>query len=105
MVATTRRETSIRPRSFAWISVFGLPIRRGVALVFSIVCYIGTLTSPPSYVMFGESSQAEMAKRCDICGKGPQYGHNVSHSKVRTKRRFMPNLHQARVTINGRRQT
>jgi len=33
-----------------------------------------------------------MAKKCEICGKGPQYGHNVSHSKVRTNRRFLPNL-------------
>ena len=46
-----------------------------------------------------------MAQRCAICGKGPQYGHNVSHSKVRTKRRFMPNLHKARVMISGRLQT
>lgn len=29
-------------------------------------------------------------------------GHNVSHSKVRTKRRFMPNLHVATVTVQGR---
>jgi large subunit ribosomal protein L28 len=29
----------------------------------------------------------------------------VSHSKVHTKRRFMPNLHKARVTIDGRSQT
>ncbi len=46
-----------------------------------------------------------MAKRCEICGKGPLYGHNVSHSKVRTKRRFMPNLHKATVTIDGRVRT
>lgn len=43
-----------------------------------------------------------MAQRCEICGKGPQYGHHVSHSKVRTKRRFMPNLHRAQVTIGGK---
>jgi large subunit ribosomal protein L28 len=46
-----------------------------------------------------------MAQRCAICGKGPQYGHHVSHSKVHTKRRFMPNLHKAKVTIDGRMQT
>ena len=40
-----------------------------------------------------------MAKRCEICGKGPQYGHNVSHSKVRTNRRFLPNLQVGRVRI------
>lgn len=33
-----------------------------------------------------------MAKRCEICGKGPVAGNNVSHSKVHTRRRFMPNL-------------
>ena len=33
-----------------------------------------------------------MSKVCEKCGKGPTTGHNVSHSKRRTKRRFMPNL-------------
>jgi len=33
-----------------------------------------------------------MARRCDICGKGPQVGYSVSHSHVRTKRRWLPNL-------------
>ncbi|HEV2953259.1 MAG TPA: 50S ribosomal protein L28 [Candidatus Dormibacteraeota bacterium] len=33
-----------------------------------------------------------MSRKCEICGKGPQFGHNVSHSKVRTNRRFLPNL-------------
>jgi large subunit ribosomal protein L28 len=42
-----------------------------------------------------------MAKTCDVCGKGPQYGHNVSHAKVRTKRRFMPNLHVAHILVQG----
>ena len=71
------------------------------------MCYYVTLISPQSYAMTpGTSKQTNtMAQRCAICGKGPQYGHNVSHSKVRTKRRFMPNLHKARVTISGRLQT
>jgi large subunit ribosomal protein L28 len=30
-------------------------------------------------------------------------GNNVSHSKVRTKRRFLPNLHVATVTLGGKR--
>ncbi|HLY58973.1 MAG TPA: 50S ribosomal protein L28 [Stellaceae bacterium] len=33
-----------------------------------------------------------MARKCDITGKGVQSGHNVSHAKNRTKRRFLPNL-------------
>ncbi|MGH7881616.1 MAG: 50S ribosomal protein L28 [Candidatus Dormibacteraceae bacterium] len=40
-----------------------------------------------------------MARKCEICGKGPQYGHNVSHSKRRTNRRFLPNLQIAKVKI------
>ncbi len=43
-----------------------------------------------------------MAKRCEICGKGPQFGHNVSHANNRTKRRFNPNLQKIRVKLpNG----
>ncbi len=43
-----------------------------------------------------------MAKRCEICGKEPQYGHHVSHAKNRVNRRFMPNLQMGRVTVGGR---
>ncbi len=42
-----------------------------------------------------------MAYRCDYCGKGVMYGHNVSHSKRRTRKIFKPNLHSAKVVING----
>jgi large subunit ribosomal protein L28 len=38
-----------------------------------------------------------MAKRCDVCGKGPQYGHNVSHAHNLTNRRWVPNLQRVRV--------
>ena len=37
-----------------------------------------------------------MSQVCDICGKGPQSGNNVSHSHIKTKRRFMPNLQKVR---------
>ena len=33
-----------------------------------------------------------MSWRCDLTGKGPMSGHKVSHSNIKTKRRFMPNL-------------
>jgi len=39
--------------------------------------------------------------KCQNCGKGIMYGHNVSHSKRRTRRIFKPNLHRAKVTVNG----
>ena len=41
-----------------------------------------------------------MAK-CDICGKIPKTGHNVSHSKRHTNRRGQPNVHPATMTIKG----
>ena len=42
-----------------------------------------------------------MAKRCDICGKGPQFGNNVSHANNKTRRRFNPNLQPVRVQVPG----
>lgn len=38
-----------------------------------------------------------MAKVCQITGKRPTTGHNVSHSVRRTKRRFLPNLQEKRI--------
>lgn len=40
-------------------------------------------------------------RRCEICGKGPSVGHKVSHSNIKTKRRWYPNLQTAHVKING----
>jgi large subunit ribosomal protein L28 len=40
-----------------------------------------------------------MSKVCEICGKGPEVGHNVSHSMRHTKRRFMPNLVDRKIYI------
>jgi large subunit ribosomal protein L28 len=38
-----------------------------------------------------------MPVKCDICGKGPMFGHNISHSKRATKRRWLPNIQQITV--------
>ena len=37
-----------------------------------------------------------MAKKCENCGKIPQVGHHVSHSNIKTNRRFNPNLQTVR---------
>ncbi len=37
-----------------------------------------------------------MAKQCEVCGKLPQVGNWVSHSNIKTKRRFLPNLQSVR---------
>ena len=35
-----------------------------------------------------------MSRRCELTGVGPMVGHSVSHSNVKTKRRFLPSLRQ-----------
>ena len=42
-----------------------------------------------------------MAKVCEICGKKPVVGFNVSHAHNRTKKRWYPNLQKVRVDQNG----
>ncbi len=42
-----------------------------------------------------------MARVCEICGKGPITGHNISHANNKTPRRWYPNLQRARVVVNG----
>jgi|TARA_Y100000996_G_C22475579_1_gene623962 large subunit ribosomal protein L28 len=39
-----------------------------------------------------------MAKKCELTGKNPLKGHNVSHANNKTKRRFLPNLKKVRFT-------
>jgi large subunit ribosomal protein L28 len=43
-----------------------------------------------------------MAKVCDICGKGPVFGHNVSHANNKTRRTWHPNLHKVTALKEGR---
>ncbi len=43
-----------------------------------------------------------MSRICEICGKKPLVGNNVSHANNRTKRRFNPNLQKVRAVQNGR---
>ncbi|MBG7617232.1 MAG: 50S ribosomal protein L28 [Chloroflexi bacterium] len=42
--------------------------------------------------------------KCEICNKTPQFGHNVSHSKRATNRRFMPNIHKVTLVKDGKKQ-
>ncbi len=42
-----------------------------------------------------------MAK-CEICGKTPSFGHSVSHSNVRTKRQWKPNIQKVTVYQDGK---
>ncbi|ABZ84703.1 50S ribosomal protein l28 [Heliomicrobium modesticaldum Ice1] len=42
-----------------------------------------------------------MARKCAICGKGVQMGMQVSHSHIRTKRTWSPNLQRVRAVVKG----
>ncbi len=37
----------------------------------------------------------------EMCGKKPTYGHNVSHAKNHTPRRWMPNIQTTRIMVGG----
>ena len=40
-----------------------------------------------------------MSRICQVTGKGPMTGNNVSHANNRTRRRFLPNLHEHRFWV------
>lgn len=42
-----------------------------------------------------------MARMCQVTGKRPMSGNNVSHAKNRTRRRFLPNLHTHRFWVES----
>jgi large subunit ribosomal protein L28 len=42
-----------------------------------------------------------MSRVCQVTGKKPQTGHNVSHSNIKSKRRFLPNLHSHRFWVES----
>ncbi len=45
-----------------------------------------------------------MAANCEVCGKRPSFGHNISHSHRRTKRRWNPNIQRIRAVVDGTRR-
>lgn len=42
-----------------------------------------------------------MSRRCDVCGKGPAFGNNISHAHNVTARRWNPNIQKIRVIVKG----
>ena len=46
-----------------------------------------------------------MSRRCELTGIGPMVGHNVSHSIIKTKRRFLPSLKTVKVASESLGQT
>lgn len=46
-----------------------------------------------------------MSRRCELTGVGPMVGHSVSHSNIKTKRRFLPSLKTVKVASEALGQT
>ncbi|MBR6755789.1 MAG: 50S ribosomal protein L28 [Peptococcaceae bacterium] len=42
-----------------------------------------------------------MSRKCEICGKGGSVGMAVSHSHIRSKKKWLPNVQKVRVIVNG----
>ncbi len=42
-----------------------------------------------------------MSRKCVICGKSTQTGHRVSHSNIKTKRTWKPNIQRVKALLNG----
>lgn len=44
-----------------------------------------------------------MSRVCEICGKGPITGHNISHAHNKTKTRWLPNLQKVNAVVDGKK--
>jgi large subunit ribosomal protein L28 len=56
-------------------------------------------------VPFRIAKARAMSRRCELTGVGPMTGHNVSHSNIKTKRRFLPALSPASLQSDALGQT
>jgi large subunit ribosomal protein L28 len=79
-------------RAFAYIAR-----SRAVGLVqpcvrIHILAWPRLFTEPSG---FAQAKVTTMSRRCELTGIGPMVGHNVSHSNIKTKRRFLPALSPA----------
>ena len=48
-----------------------------------------------------QNLELEMSRICQVTGKGPMSGNNVSHAHNKTRRRFLPNLHDHRFWVDS----
>lgn len=72
--------------------------RKSILIPLAVALYAVRHAAPSPIVSMRQFSYTEdiMSKECDFCGKKPQVGNLVSHSNIKTKRRFNPNLQKVR---------
>ena len=51
--------------------------------------------------LYDKGGVAKVAGKCMVCGKGQGTGHKISHSNIKTKRRWKPNTQKVKAMING----
>ena len=56
---------------------------------------------PSSALLYDKYRSVLMARVCDVTGKKPMVGNNVSHANNKTKRRFLPNLQYRRFWVES----
>jgi large subunit ribosomal protein L28 len=78
-----------------WYKVALCAARARVLSLFRLCIHLN-----PTY--FGR--EKTMARVCQVTGKRPVTGNNVSHAKNRTRRRFLPNLHQHRFWVESEKR-
>jgi large subunit ribosomal protein L28 len=70
-----------------------------------LAMYVGQIEQYPVKYRFNDqvliSLGAVMAQDCEICGKGPQFGNNISHAHNVTKRRWNVNLRPVHAKVKG----
>jgi ribosomal protein L28 len=57
---------------------------------------------PGGIDVFSIDMEQVMAQKCDLCGKGPQFGNNISHAHNTTRRRWNVNLQPVKAQVNGK---
>jgi len=65
---------------------------------YANIVWICSIIAETSSSIKGET---RLATRCDLCGRHPVSGNNVSHSERKTKRRWRPNIQKSRVFVDG----
>ena len=66
-----------------------------------LLAWANTSRAIQASILGTDNKEIPVAATCDVCAKGPGFGHNVPWSKKKTNRRWNPNIQRVRATING----
>jgi large subunit ribosomal protein L28 len=62
---------------------------------------VRVFTQNPGNLSAIQELEQVMAHKCDLCGKGPQFGNNISHAHNTTRRRWNVNLQSVKAQVSG----